>query len=138
VVVFRSTVDRIEHLALVKGEVRGAGDILARVHSINLFEDIIGERRNIVSRVMEKIAEAGCGVCVLVRNPRSDALVNRVRSLNAAPASHPLREYGIGAQILMELGVSSIELLSTHTLNVAALKGYELRITRQVHMEMED
>ena len=137
-VVYENTVEYAEHVALVKGDISGPGPVLVRMHALNVLSDVLGDnsigeaREKTLQGAMAAIAAAGRGVVVLIREPRPTALSEMV---NGAPegseAPKELREYGIGAQILLDLGVKDMILLSNSRRTVVGLKGYRLTITEQ-------
>ncbi len=137
-IVYENTVEHAEHLALVKGDLSGPAPVLARMHSVNLLTDLLGEqsqgteRGNVLHAAMCEIADAGRGVVVLIRQARPTALSDRIRARvgdRTEPAE--LREYGIGAQILLDLGVRELILLSNSKRTLVGLEGYGLSIVGQ-------
>jgi len=132
-VVYANTVEYQEHLALVKGDITAPGPILVRMHAVDLLDDMTASPHWIsIHNSMHMIAEAGRGVVVLIREHRKTALAERVRqlSLNDKPQK-VLRDYGIGAQILLDLGVKDMVLLTNRRRTVVGLEGYGLNIIEQ-------
>ncbi|MDP3492711.1 MAG: 3,4-dihydroxy-2-butanone-4-phosphate synthase [Hyphomonadaceae bacterium] len=136
VIVFRNTLDGAEHVALVKGRVQGDQPTLVRVHRMDFLSDFLGEagkREGLVRRAMEKLsASEEPGVAVFVRMGMGEEIA-RALGGQALPASdepaHPLREYGVGAQILKDLGVRRMILMSNTRPNVLpGLDGYGLTV----------
>ncbi|MEM6667254.1 MAG: 3,4-dihydroxy-2-butanone-4-phosphate synthase [Pseudomonadota bacterium] len=134
-VVFRNALDGAEHIAIVHGVIEPDSTTLVRVHRTDVLADILGERgprQGLVERAMQTIAESEePGVVVFVNTMRPDALAERLGAKPAAAtdATAPLREYGVGAQILRELGVRKMTFLSdTQPTRVAGLDGYGLSI----------
>jgi 3,4-dihydroxy 2-butanone 4-phosphate synthase / GTP cyclohydrolase II len=135
--VFRSTLDRRQHLALTMGTL-GPEPTLVRVHSENLLSDVFHAKNMGSSRALTAslgtIARAGRGV-MLYMEPSNAAEV-LLRRLNAAPGETvppmSLRDYGTGAQILRALGLGRIRLLSNSTRKIVGLDGYGLEIVEQV------
>lgn len=134
-VVFRNDIDGAEHIAIVHGKIEPDSTTLVRVHRTDVLADILGERgprQGLVEKAMQAIAEADePGVIVFVNTMRPDALAERLGAKPAAARdTHaPIREYGVGAQILRELGVRRMIFLSnTEPTRVAGLDGYGLTI----------
>jgi 3,4-dihydroxy 2-butanone 4-phosphate synthase/GTP cyclohydrolase II len=133
-VVYANTVEYQEHLALIKGDVSGAEPVLVRMHSVDLLDDMTGSPHWIaVHNAMHMISKAGRGIVVLIREHRPTALAERVRLLaKGSPRPTPeLRDYGIGAQILLDLGVKNMVLLTNRRRTVIGLDGYGLNIIEQ-------
>ncbi len=135
-IVYRSTLDQVEHLALVMGD-PAAGPVMVRMHAVDIVNDLLnGPAMASLSGAMRRIAAAGHGVVVILRDPAPDAISERLRGLGgAARPPRPLREYGIGAQILVDLGVREMILLSNHPRPVVGLEGYGLTIVAQQPIE---
>lgn len=134
-VVFRNQLDQSEHIAIVHGEIRADETTLVRVHRTDVLSDILGEsgpREGLVEKAMTHIAKASePGVVVFVNTMRPNSLAERLGLKSDSPKdeSTPLREYGVGAQILRELGVGRMIVLSdTAPTRVAGLDGYNLSI----------
>ena len=134
--VFLNTIENQEHVALVKGDISGAEPPLVRMHAYNLFDDTLAAKwgqGDVLGESMRMIGEAGRGVIVLIRRNRI-APVSEVLAASARPSSEEhahsrLKEYGVGAQILIDLGVESMILLTnTSGRRVVALEGYGLKI----------
>jgi 3,4-dihydroxy 2-butanone 4-phosphate synthase / GTP cyclohydrolase II len=146
-VVFRNALDNSEHIAIVHGRIEPGRTTLVRVHRTDVLADILGERgprQGLVEAAMSVIAQADePGVIVFVNTMQPDALATRLGAKNGAPPDphKPLREYGIGAQILRELGVTKMVFLSdTAPTRVAGLDGYGLTIEgwRRLNKQQED
>ncbi len=132
-VVYANTVEYQEHLALVKGDLSAPGPVMVRMHAVDLLDDMTASPHWIsIHNSMHMIAEAGRGVVVLIREHRKTALAERVRqlALNDKPQK-VLRDYGIGAQILLDLGVKDMVLLTNRRRTVVGLEGYGLNIIEQ-------
>ncbi len=128
---YASTVQYAEHVVLTKGDVRQAdasdAPILVRMHAVDFFGDILGGDLNpALRRSMEIIGEAGCGVIVILRDSDPKALSQKLMAENGRGGA--LRDYGIGAQILLDQGVRNMTLLTDHPKNVVGLEGYGLYI----------
>jgi len=143
--VYVNVLDGIEHVALVKGDVTTAEPVLVRVHAVNMLQDLLGEgesgRGDQLHQAMRMIGEAGRGVVVVLREPSPRSISERVRVAIGETASPPadLRVYGIGAQILGDLGVKDMILLSNTGRTIVGLDGYNLRVveTRPIDKEGE-
>ncbi|KAJ0743981.1 putative GTP cyclohydrolase II, 3,4-dihydroxy-2-butanone-4-phosphate synthase [Helianthus annuus] len=148
---YRSVLDGIEHIAMVKGDIGDGKDILVRVHSECLTGDIFGSARcdcgNQLALAMQQIEEAGRGVLVYLRGHegRGIGLGHKLRAYNlqddgrdTVEANEELglpvdsREYGIGAQILRDLGVSTMKLMTNNPAKYIGLKGYGLEVAGRV------
>ena len=132
--VYTNVLDGVEHVALMKGDVTTPGPVLVRVHAVDMLEDLLGEgesgRGDQLHRAMEAIGAAGRGVVVVLREPAPDSVSRRIRaSLGQHPApTRDLRVYGIGAQILADLGVRDMILLSNTDRTIVGLEGYGLTV----------
>jgi 3,4-dihydroxy 2-butanone 4-phosphate synthase/GTP cyclohydrolase II len=152
---YRSRVDGQHHLALVKGEINGANEVLVRVHSECLTGDVFGSRRCDcglqLHQAMQQVAEAKQGVIVYMRQegrgiglaPKIQAYKLQERGYDTVEANRKLgypmdlREYGLGAQILVDLGVKRIRLLTNNPKKVVGLEGYGLEIVEQVPIRVK-
>ena len=135
VIVYANTVEYQEHLVLIKGDVSGPEPVMVRMHAVDLLDDMTGSPHWIaVHNAMHMISNAGRGAVVMIREHRPTALAERVRALAAAGTRRPqreLRDYGIGAQILLDLGVKNMILLTNSRRTVIGLDGYGLNIVEQ-------
>ncbi|MFM5929766.1 MAG: 3,4-dihydroxy-2-butanone-4-phosphate synthase [Novosphingobium sp.] len=125
-----------ETMALVKGKIDPESPTLVRMHTLSLFSDIFGEeseRANLLQRSMELISNEGTGVIVVINRPmhrlmsRTIEIKTSIRAGEDAPIEE-LRDYGVGAQILAELGVHDMVLLTNTHHSLVALEGYGLSI----------
>jgi 3,4-dihydroxy 2-butanone 4-phosphate synthase/GTP cyclohydrolase II len=132
-VVYANTVEYQEHLALVKGDVSDGSPVMVRMHAVDLLDDMTGQPHWIaVHNAMHMIGKADRGVVVMIREHRKTALAERVRLLSSQPRpQRELRDYGIGAQILLDLGVKNMILLTNRRRTVIGLDGYGLNILEQ-------
>jgi 3,4-dihydroxy 2-butanone 4-phosphate synthase / GTP cyclohydrolase II len=133
VVVYANKVEYMEHLALVKGDISGGVPPLVRMHAVDLLDDMTGGPHWIqLHGAMRMIAQEGRGVVVLIREHRRTALSERVGGMaGATKPPRQLRDYGIGAQILLDLGVKDMVLLSNTRRTLVGLEGYGLNIVDQ-------
>jgi len=141
--IYHNTVEYAEHLAIVKGEIDPDEPVLVRMHSFSIGADALGSLdapdSGVLQQSMEMIAKAGKGVIVLIRDTSPNALSERIRRVKSAPSSpvNELRDYGVGAQILADLGVRDIILLSNSQRSIVGLEGFGLRLveTRPVPLD---
>ncbi len=125
-----------ETMTLVKGRIDPDKPTLVRMHTLSFFSDIFGEEGNrseLLQRSMEIIAEEGCGVIVVINRPMSTRMSRAIEiktqfRAGEQPATEELRDYGVGAQILAELGVHDMVLLTNTHHTLVALEGYGLSI----------
>jgi 3,4-dihydroxy 2-butanone 4-phosphate synthase/GTP cyclohydrolase II len=147
---YRSLVDTKHHVAMVKGDVSGKADVLVRVHSECLTGDVFHSLRCDCGEQLEsalaQIEAEGAGVLLyLAQEGRGIGLLNKLRAYNlqdggldtvdanvALGLPVDLRDYGIGAQILSDLGLSSIRILTNNPKKIRGLEGYGLSVTEQV------
>jgi 3,4-dihydroxy 2-butanone 4-phosphate synthase / GTP cyclohydrolase II len=134
--VYANNVEYAEHLVLVKGDVTAPGPTAVRMHGVDLIDDIVGSRSaSALHTAMRMIAEEQRGVVVLLREMWPTKLSERVRRLGGAPqVGTELRDYGIGAQILLDLGVRDMVLLSNTHRTIVGLEGYGLNVVGQRHI----
>ena len=137
-IVYLNKVTYAEHIALIKGDITGETPILVRMHSLNVMEDVLGDQSGSrgggeLQSAMSYIADKGRGVVVVMREPTSTALSEKIRSKikTAIPeggTENELRDYGVGAQILLDLGIKEMILLTNSEQTVIGLEGYGLSI----------
>jgi 3,4-dihydroxy 2-butanone 4-phosphate synthase/GTP cyclohydrolase II len=131
--VYANTIDGSEHAVMVHGEVAVPEPVLVRMHAVDLVTDMIGASdRSVLPLAMDAIEREGRGAVVMIRDTGQDALSRRVGNLalGARPFAF-LRDYGIGAQILTDLGVSRMVLLTSHKRTIVGLEGYGLTVVEQ-------
>ena len=145
--VYANKVTYAEHLAIVRGDVSGEEPVYVRVHQHNLLADSLGDetasvffrgearsRAGELEAAMEFIAKKDRGVVVVIREPTLTTLSRFIKERQGQPMSTPLadlRQYGIGAQILQDLGVRNMVLLTNSQHKVVGLEGYGIHLTGQ-------
>ena len=130
--VFEDRRTQTEHIALVKGDLAAPGPCLVRVHSVDPVTDLLGAGRRALAASSRTIAQAGRGVIVLLRDTQPGAIGAKLGQRPAEHADeHELRHYGIGAQILIDLGLKDMILLTNHPRSLVALEGFGLNIVDQ-------
>ena len=149
-IAYRSEIDGEVHIALVKGKVDGEESVLVRMHAKNAMGDIFSSSdypsQRVIAHCMERIADEGCGVLVYLHHTglgfgveaapdggqRIVALPKPAMSGGEAGRRHTQHESGIGAQILSDLGLRTIRLLTNWPRKVVALEGFGIRILEQI------
>jgi 3,4-dihydroxy 2-butanone 4-phosphate synthase / GTP cyclohydrolase II len=141
-IVYTNKVAYAEHIALVKGEIRSDEPVLVRMHALNVLDDVLGDcasgKGGELQAAMRIIATEGKGIVVLIREPLPTSLSDRVRQRigNRPQPSGTLRDYGIGAQILVDLGVKRMILLSNTRRTIVGLEGHGLAVVGQRPIEL--
>ena len=136
-VVYLNKVTKAQHVALVKGDPSAGGPITVRMHAVNLFTDTLGQRSGgrggEIEASMREIAQEGRGIIVLIREPLTVVLAEQRRRAGEAvePVGQELRDYGVGAQILIDLGVKEMVLLTNSKKSIVGLEGFGLKVVGQ-------
>jgi len=136
-VIYVNKVTMAQHLALVKGDPAHGGPVMVRMHAANIFTDLLGQRDTgrggEIEACMREISKEGRGVLVLIREaPRVMLSEQRRRSgERLQPAGGELRDYGVGAQILIDLGVKEMVLLTNTKKSIVGLEGFGLKVVAQ-------
>jgi len=155
-IVYSNSVDNMEHIALVKGDISKVDKVLVRVHSECLTGDVFGSARcdcgSQLHAAMKMIDDEGCGIVLYMRQEgRGIGLVNKLKAyhlqdeegVDTVEANHrlgfksDLRDYGIGAQILRDLGVSKMSILTNNPKKIIGLEGYGIEVIERVPLEMQ-
>ena len=138
--VYVNKVEYAEHIALVKGDLSKDGPTVVRVHVLNVLDDVLGDIHNSkageLKEIFQIINKAEKGVIVLIRDPLKSSYSEQLKTRNnlpdakmdvSAPATE-LRDYGVGAQILIDLGIKDMIVLSNTERTLIALEGFGLNI----------
>ena len=152
---YESTVDSSNHIALVRGNIRTSETVLVRVHSECLTGDIFGSKRcdcgDQLKEAMRMIDKKGRGVILYMRQEgRGIGLMNKIKAyalqdkgMDTVEANEALgfkadlRDYGIGAQILVDIGLKNIELMTNNPKKIVGLEGYGLEVVKRIELEVE-
>ena len=134
-IVYKNKVVPAEHIALVKGKINLKKPVLVRVHALNFLTDILGTSLfvdNQIKKSMRMISKKKNGVIVIIREPRSWTLSQRIKSNVDDKKNLQLRDYGVGAQILIDLGIKKMILISNSKKTIVGLEGYGLKVVNTI------
>ncbi len=155
IIIYENDVDSIEHIALVKGEILPDDDVLVRVHSECLTGDVFGSERcdcgDQLHTAMKMVEQEGKGVIVYMHQEgRGIGLANKIKAYHLQEHGRDtveanielgfksdLRDYGIGAQILVDLGIKKMRLMTNNPKKIVGLEGYGVEIVERVQIEIE-
>ncbi|MBB4797750.1 3,4-dihydroxy-2-butanone-4-phosphate synthase [Brevundimonas bullata] len=142
-ILYRNTIEGAEHIALVRGDIDPTKPTVVRMHQIDFAADLLGHveaRQNYIPKAMQALAASdGPGVVVFLRDPGLHGLAERLGGADKPTAvDRSLKAYGVGAQILLDLGVKDMIVMSSTRPNPTALEGYGLRIVGWRDMDGED
>lgn len=154
-IVYTNDVDDHEHVALIKGRITADKEVLVRVHSECLTGDVFSSTRcdcgSQLQAAMEMVDKEGCGIVLyMAQEGRGIGLVNKIKAYNLQDQGMDtveankklgfkadLRDYGIGAQILRDLGVSKMRLITNNPKKIIGLEGYGLEVVDRVSLQIE-
>ncbi|MDB0048404.1 3,4-dihydroxy-2-butanone-4-phosphate synthase [Alphaproteobacteria bacterium] len=135
IIVFKNIIDDSEHMALVKGIIDSSETTLVRVHALDLLSDVLGDQSSSrdgseLSLAMNTIAKNKNGIIILIRDTSSDTLSKKISQIISKPSSrnHNVRDIGVGAQILLDLGVKNMTVLYNTSTSAIGLDGFGLTI----------
>ena len=133
--VYANTIEYSEHIVLVKGDITDEEPVLVRVHDFNPLDDILGDsasgHEGKLQAAMRIVGEQGRGVVIVIREPRQSRVSELVRARSGGSETTGLRDYGVGAQILLDLGVRQMILLHNTEWTIVGLDGYGLKVVGQ-------
>ncbi len=134
--VYANTVEHSEHIVLVKGDISGDEPVLVRVHHLNPFDDMLADNTSghegKLQAAMRTVGERGRGVVIIIREPGQSPVSELVRARHGESEATGLRDYGVGAQILRDLGIHEMVLLHNTERTIVGLDGYGLKVVDQL------
>lgn len=140
--IFRNLIDGTEHVAVSKGSIDSTKPSLVRMHQTDFATDMLqpnSPRRNAIPQALSAIYQYdGHGVVVFIRDPSQRALSERRRAGGRPTDDDNIRDYGIGAQILLDLGVKNIILLTASQARLSSIEGFDLRIVERRPLALTD
>lgn len=132
VYVYANQVEYAEHVVLVKGKIDPEQPVWVRMHALNILDDVLGDthakKEQELHKAMKMIDANGSGVVVLIREPNKNYVSKMITERKEQQKTSSLRDYGIGAQILLDLGVRQMILLSNSNPSIVGLEGYGLSV----------
>lgn len=144
-IVYATKLGYAEHIALIKGTINSNTPTLVRMHAHDVLQDALGDmyhftstnkKTSMLDACLKLIAQSEQGVLVLLREPNKSAVSDRLSArINAQHRENTLRDYGIGAQILLDLGVTSMSLLTNSPKSIVGLDGYGLEVRNHIPVE---
>jgi 3,4-dihydroxy 2-butanone 4-phosphate synthase/GTP cyclohydrolase II len=140
VIAYQNIVDQVEHVTFAIGDLADPAPVLVRMHAVDTITDVMGGEHLFSLRgAMRMVLEAKRGVIVLIRESRPTAISEKIHQMMHASKAEPaLRDYGIGAQILNDLGIKDMILLSNHERTIVGLEGYGLNVVEQRKIEISE
>jgi 3,4-dihydroxy 2-butanone 4-phosphate synthase/GTP cyclohydrolase II len=151
-IVYVNKMNQSEHVAVVKGDISGPEPVVVRMHALNILDDLLHDltagRTGELEAALRIVADEGRGVVVLIRDTWNTSFSNQVRLRHdpspakdkSVPPPPPavLRDYGVGAQILVDLGVSEMRLLTNVTRTIPGIDGYGLKVVERLPLKALD
>lgn len=133
--VYASTLEKAEHIVLVKGSIDDGDPVLVRVHDFNPLDDVLADldagKEGKLRSAMLMVGEEERGAIVIIREPRHRPISDLVRARQVGTETQGLRDYGVGAQILLDLGIREMVLLHNTEWTIVGLDGYGLKVVGQ-------
>lgn len=161
-ILYRNRISGAEHIALVKGDIDDGAPVLVRMHAVNILDDMIhdttNQREHELEGAIRAVGEEGRGVVVIIREPWAEKLSNQVRARHRVPsdplsatsevsvqteetretAPPALRDFGVGAQILTDLGISEMILLTNRARTIKGIEGFGLSVVGRRQIDPVD